>query len=708
MPGPQKTPLRCDVTTDETEALAAHLRFSPSILARLGEELNPDFHQGIVELVKNSYDADATLCTVDLIDVTDKGGRIVVHDNGRGMNAGQLQEAFLVIGESQKKNVRRTPLGREMTGDKGLGRLAALRLGRRAVVTSRERDVPRAEHQIILDWDAFAAARVINDVPIRIDQHTRELAEGPGTRVVMEDLRNSLSRAQVKRLARALVLLTDPFEFTPQEGGFTCVLRSSQFSDLAELVQRRYFDDAEFHLRARLERGRATLSVLDFRGRQLYSADHARLSSERHGKAYDSPDCTFDFWAFLLDATTFSTRSTTIGEVRAWLTEFGGVHVYQNDVRVAPYGEANQDWLSINLARSRDPQHRPSTNNSIGRVLLRDPERRLTQKTDRSGFYEDLAFEELRAFLTDCLEFLAVSRLRTAEGRRRLERKRSESEADTSRRDVRSELEDLPGPSGDRSRRAFRRYETARNRETHALRKEVQLYRTLATAGINAATFAHESRGNPLKIIRSSTSVVRKRAERLLAARHYQRLAAPLESIDRAVDSLSVLTASTLSLLEAGKRRTGAVRVNSLLQRVKENYEPFLLGRDVSLELSVPDEPLTVYGSEAALESILTNAINNSLVALEESATEKRRIRVEASRASESLCLVVADNGRGLQELSTESIWLPGITSREDGTGLGLTIVRDAVSDLGGNVTCNSPGVLGGFDLVVHAPLVDG
>ena len=42
------------------------LRFSPDILSRLGEELNPNADQGLIELVKNAHDADASECVVTL------------------------------------------------------------------------------------------------------------------------------------------------------------------------------------------------------------------------------------------------------------------------------------------------------------------------------------------------------------------------------------------------------------------------------------------------------------------------------------------------------------------------------------------------------------------------------------------------------------------------------------------------------------------
>src|SRR5580704_924758 len=75
-PAPAKEPLTAD-----------HLRFSTEMLRRLGEELNPHADQGILELVRNAYDADATECVVELIDTHKVGGTVRVADNGIGMTA---------------------------------------------------------------------------------------------------------------------------------------------------------------------------------------------------------------------------------------------------------------------------------------------------------------------------------------------------------------------------------------------------------------------------------------------------------------------------------------------------------------------------------------------------------------------------------------------------------------------------------------------
>src|SRR4051812_399779 len=117
-PAPVNEPL----TTD-------HLRFSTEMLRRLGEELNPHPDQGILELVRNAYDADATECVVELIDTHGAGGTVRIADNGIGMTADAIRIGWLILGTSVKASIRQTGRKRFPVGNKGIGRLAALRLG---------------------------------------------------------------------------------------------------------------------------------------------------------------------------------------------------------------------------------------------------------------------------------------------------------------------------------------------------------------------------------------------------------------------------------------------------------------------------------------------------------------------------------------------------------------------------------------------------
>ena len=83
-----------------------NFRFSTDILRRLGEELNPSPDQGILELVKNAYDADARVCSIELSDTDRSGGTVTVTDDGDGMTAAEIRDGWLVLGRSRKK--RRT------------------------------------------------------------------------------------------------------------------------------------------------------------------------------------------------------------------------------------------------------------------------------------------------------------------------------------------------------------------------------------------------------------------------------------------------------------------------------------------------------------------------------------------------------------------------------------------------------------------------
>src|SRR5260221_10833038 len=120
----------------------ARFRFAADILRRLGEELNPSPDQGIIELVKNAYDADALKCRVELDNVDRPSGTVRVIDDGDGMTATDIVNGWLVLGRSTKTSTSTTRRGRRPAGSKGLGRLAALRLGTQAAVATRPRSEP--------------------------------------------------------------------------------------------------------------------------------------------------------------------------------------------------------------------------------------------------------------------------------------------------------------------------------------------------------------------------------------------------------------------------------------------------------------------------------------------------------------------------------------------------------------------------------------
>lgn len=686
----------------------ATFRFSPAILARLGEELNQSADQSILELVKNSYDANANFCKIEFANTTLAGGHIRIEDDGDGMSADAIVDSWLVLGKSGKSNEVPTRLGRRPAGSKGLGRLAALRMGNQVELISVERGNSRRAHKLAINWGQYDRANVVEDVELEIVSQ-KNATQKNGVVLTLNDLRAPLRTEEVKRLARSLLLLTDPFG--DKANGFQVKLVAPEFKETAELLNKKYFEHSDYHLEARIDGyGNATAKILDWRGKSLASANHDDLRRKKKDQRYKAPKTTFDLWVFLLNAATsdFSARRVTKGEITDWLSTFGGVHIYQDEIRVAPYGNSGNDWLELNLARVRNPEERPSTNTSIGRIIVPGASKYpLRQKTDRTGFIEDDTFDELKEFAQDALNWMARWRLERAEERRRTARESAPKAAGAQKEKVEAVIAKLKPEDRSKVQTAFAGYEKSRDKEADELRKELQLYRTLSTAGITAATFSHESQGNPLKIIDLHVNALNSRIPRFVKVEPDRtKLLEHVHAIRDASTNLATLGTATLSLIRSSKRRMGRVSIHEVLERTLHLMNPFLIGRDTKVQLNLATAAPFLRTSEAAIESIIANMINNSLAAFERAATKKRIIEISTICSAKEVNMIFSDSGPGIVDLKPNEIWLPGTTTNPDGTGLGLTIVKDTVRDIGGKVEVEVNGALGGAEFTVQLPIL--
>lgn len=111
-------------------------------------------------------------------------------------------------------------------------------------------------------------------------------------------------------------------------------------------------------------------------------------------------------------------------------------------------------------------------------------------------------------------------------------------------------------------------------------------------------------------------------------------------------------------------------------------------------------------GSVAAFESIVTNLINNSLASFDGVKPKNRKIVVSTKVVDDTLELLVKDNGSGITQIRLEDIWLPGKTTKSNDTGLGMTIVKDAVEDLSGKFQAVAMGELGGAEIRITLPII--
>lgn len=676
-----------------------HFKFSPNILNRLGEELIPNPDQGIIELVKNAYDADATKCTVELINTNNIGGSIIISDNGTGMDTDAISDGWLVLGRSKKAAREPTQLGRLPVGDKGLGRLAALRQGSQVNLKTRPKNEPGVEYSLTINWDVFEGADVVEDVSF--DAQKNPTQKTHGTDITIHQLKIKLGRLEIKRLARELLLLADPFDNTV---AFRPRLIAPGFADIEKKVNEAYFEAAEYHLKASLNAdGTAKARLLDWKGDLLFSAEHENISQQ----VYSSVSAEFEMWVFLLNPQNFSAKKVSSAEVRSWLSEVGGVHLYHRGLRVKPYGDRTDDWLNINLARARNPEVRPSTSTVIGRVIAIDPDDFLIQKTDRLGFIENEAFLELRRFAVDVLEWMAKERLKETEKKR--EEIKQESSQDVE--DVKILLEqvieeEIPQENRAKVRKVVKQYETAKEREIKALRDDLQLYRSLATAGTTAAVFAHES-SKPVTLIEKIAKRIESKGKELLPDKYATSLQRPVEMLYQVSSSWKQFSNFPLHLLKREKRRSGVVDIHSVIDATVELFQPFFDDAKIEIKKHKAQQIPHIRGSIALVEAILTNLLTNTINAfnVEGACNQGRQIIISTEILGNYVGLKVSDNGLGIKDIELHEIWLPGLTTTPGGTGFGLTIVKDSVRDMGGKVRAIGNGELGGAEFLIELPL---
>ncbi len=182
------------------------------LLRELGERLVGRAHIALAELIKNSYDADATL-----VDVVFGEDSIVVRDDGHGMTHNEFRDLWMRIGSPHKERQRQSrKLKRPLTGSKGVGRLAAQFLAHKIELCSVSTETPGEETVAEINWDEAVEAGDLTSAKARV--HTRapdtSLPDGShhGTWIRMDRLKQEWGSEELEELAHALWPLQPPFD----------------------------------------------------------------------------------------------------------------------------------------------------------------------------------------------------------------------------------------------------------------------------------------------------------------------------------------------------------------------------------------------------------------------------------------------------------------------------------------------------------------
>jgi signal transduction histidine kinase len=226
--------------------------------------------------------------------------------------------------------------------------------------------------------------------------------------------------------------------------------------------------------------------------------------------------------------------------------------------------------------------------------------------------------------------------------------------------------------------------------------ENAQAYDVLKTLDREKSRFVrivtHELR-SPLQVTQNLMAVLRggytgplneRQVDLLERARHR---VAFLETL---VDDLLDLAAGRTDVREE-KLDHGLVRLADALRRVSARFEAACRAKGLFLRVSCPDESLSVWSDEAAIDRLADNLVGNAV-----KYTRVGGVRVELTREEETARIVVADTGIGIPTAEQPRLFQEFFRAKnakeveEHGTGLGLAIVRDLVTRCGGRVAIES------------------
>jgi signal transduction histidine kinase len=215
-------------------------------------------------------------------------------------------------------------------------------------------------------------------------------------------------------------------------------------------------------------------------------------------------------------------------------------------------------------------------------------------------------------------------------------------------------------------------------------RKDEEMKRSerLAMLGETAAALAHEVR-NPLGAISLFVSMLKSD----LSDRP-QSLGL-VDEIEKSISSLDQVVSNVLHFAKNNKLHLGPVNVHSLVQEVRQHFSG-LYGSNARIFASLNGNPFLV-ADEQALRQCLYNLMTNALQVT--AFAGEIAISVTEDEATDTVSLVVRDNGPGIPAEIMPRMFEPFASGRREGTGLGLSIVKRIVVAHGGEISArNTPG----------------
>jgi len=682
------------------------------IIKTIGEELISNDNVAIIELVKNSYDADSPIVDISfngIVNEKEEGKKkkkhidrtnasILIYDEGKGMDFKTIESAWMEPATNFKKKEAHQNTRRKFTGEKGIGRFASAKLASHLELVTRQKD--NDEIVVKFNWNDFSDEEEYLD-KIIVNWEIREPKEikKSGTILKLIGLKNDWDEDKIRELRVMLSRILNPI--VPAEDFLISLnIPNGLDKNLGGPVERPetlnkpdYSISGTISKKGRPEnfvffsKNKGAKELLSFTEREFQLKDPPRTSI--------AGTFSFEFRIWNRDSENIKKLSkeinSTVKNIRADLDDLAGISFYRDNIRVLPYGSKNNDWARLDIRRVNNPTLRLSNNQIVGYISIGlESNPLLKDQSNREGIIEGQALEDVKEFIRLILN--------EVEQRRYSERPR-ENEKSTSQESLFekfslssiSELVKAKLPDNKQIIEAVQKKDVEIKESITKVQEVISRYRRLTTLGQLIDAVVHDG-GNYLNKIDLQASLISK------ALKQKEINIDELKNHIANIQNLRKDFAQLFRRIEPfGGRKKGQPK-NIILEEIIKNqfllYHTYLERLNISYEISNTQNEVTM--DEAEVGIIFMNLIQNSIYWLENIDTE-RKIIVQVERInSEELSIVFSDSGPGIKEGMENNIFEPYFSTKPDGIGLGLAIVGELVSEYNGEFLLINNGLLDG------------
>jgi signal transduction histidine kinase len=146
------------------------------------------------------------------------------------------------------------------------------------------------------------------------------------------------------------------------------------------------------------------------------------------------------------------------------------------------------------------------------------------------------------------------------------------------------------------------------------------------------------------------------------------------------------ILSSIRGMMKLETRQKGKIDLNKLIEEIAAVFHSEASKLNIKLEVELTDKPAYVLADGVQIQQVLLNFILNASQAMEKVNNSNKKIIISNKISSGDVIVAVQDSGKGIDESEKEKLFKPFITSKKEGTGVGLVICRSIIEDHDGKI----------------------